>query len=65
MTNDAVSQLTNLSFAEVLPIVQQVLGVAAAPRGPLSVKQIGRSFGRGTVGIYRVGGHATTAGGEQ
>jgi hypothetical protein len=65
MTNDAVSQLTNLPFAEVLPIVQQILGVEATPRGPLSVQQIGRSFGRGTVGIYRVGGHATTAGGEQ
>jgi hypothetical protein len=65
MTNDVVSQLTNLPFAELLPIVQQILGVDAAPLGPLSVKQIGRSFGRGTVGIYRVSGHATTADREQ
>lgn len=65
MTIDVISQITNLSLAEVLPIVQRILSVEAAPRGPLTVKKIGRSFGKGTVGIYRVGGHATTAVGEQ
>lgn len=65
MTIDVISQITNLPLADLLPIVQQILGVEAALRGTLLVKKIGRSFGRGTVGIYRVGGHAATAAGEQ
>lgn len=55
------TQITNLSFDEIEPIVSKIVAQEISSVGKISTKEIGRSGGHATAGIYHVSGDAETS----
>lgn len=65
MANNDPTQHFYTPAAELNSIASQVLSKDATCLDELSVKQIGRSFGHETYGVFRVAGSAHTSAGEE